>query len=119
MGENHMRLSDTENTIINAMARAFFVTAWADRQEERGRSFSGQELMDVAPKTPRFAREFALMFAGQFPSLLVCLNNAAWADVMEAENLTDKEVPYRFKRPDLEAKAEELKTDEYTTDFGH
>ena len=36
--------------IMSAMARAAFVLEWANRMEEKGRSFSGQELMDVAPK---------------------------------------------------------------------
>ena len=38
-------------TAIRAgIARAAFVDRWANDQEEKGRSFSGQDLMDVAPK---------------------------------------------------------------------
>jgi len=41
--------------IVEAMARAMFVTAWADREEEKGRSHGGHDLMDVAPKTSKDA----------------------------------------------------------------
>lgn len=37
--------------VIEAVARALFVSAWADQEERDGRSHSGQELMDVAPPT--------------------------------------------------------------------
>lgn len=40
--------------IAEEIARAFFVTAWADAQEERGTSFSGVNLYDVAPETPEY-----------------------------------------------------------------
>ena len=114
-----MKLSSTEKTIVNGMARAFFVTAWADKQERKGKTYPGEELMDVAPSTPRYARDFALMYAGGLGSLLVHLNNAAWADVLESEKLTAADVPYRFKRPDLEAQVEALKREEYARTFGH
>lgn len=60
---------DYERQIIDAMARAMFVTTWADRMEERGlgHKLSGQDLMDVAPKTSRdalaAAKKLAAMFA--------------------------------------------------------
>jgi hypothetical protein len=121
-----MKLSDTENTIINAMARAFYVSAWAERQEEKGRSFAGQELMDVAPKTPKFVRDFALMFAGRLHeandcagSLLVLLNEAAKADVLETKGLDKSEVPLWFQHPYLESEVSELTDDKYASDFGH
>jgi hypothetical protein len=52
-------VGDNSDEIIDAMARAFFVSAWADAQEEAGESFSGMELMDVAPETPNEAYDFA------------------------------------------------------------
>lgn len=58
-----------ERQIIDAMARAMFVTTWADRMEERGlgHKLAGQELMDIAPKTSRdalaAAKKLATMFA--------------------------------------------------------
>lgn len=44
-------------TVVTAIARAFFVSAWADRQEERGKTkgWAGQDLMNLAPKTPKVA----------------------------------------------------------------
>jgi len=49
--------------IIDAMARALFVSAWGSREEERGRSHGGEDLMDIAPATSlaakREARELA------------------------------------------------------------
>jgi len=114
-----MRLSATEKTVVSAMVRAKFVSDWADRQEERGKTYPGQELMDVAPRTPRYAFERALMFAGQLPNLHVVLNEAAWADTLKDYNLLPSTVPYRWERPDLEEAAEALKTDRYISDLGH
>lgn len=112
-----MKLSATENTMIDAMARAFYVSAYAEQQEElrdAGEEHNcagpGEDWMDIAPDTPHDAREFALMFAGSLrKSLLVILNDAAWADVLEAHKLTASDVPYRWKRPDLEAEVDALK----------
>jgi hypothetical protein len=42
--------------IFESAARALFVNAWADREEEEGRTYPGQELMEVAPETPDDAR---------------------------------------------------------------
>ena len=44
--------------IIDAAARAAFVSAWADYQEERGRHLRG-ELMDQALATPTAAKKWA------------------------------------------------------------
>lgn len=41
--------------ITTSMARTLFVTAWADRQEERRISYPGQNLFDVAPQTSKAA----------------------------------------------------------------
>lgn len=43
---------DTTNAILAAAARAFFVSTWADAEEEAGRTYPGCDLMDVAPETP-------------------------------------------------------------------
>lgn len=40
---------ERNETILEAMARAFFVSAWADLQEEEGSSFSQMDLMCCAP----------------------------------------------------------------------
>lgn len=84
-----MRLSDTENIIIDTMARAFFVSTWADKQDrlaEQGRKNQnpgpGGDWMDIAPRTPRYVRDFALMFAGRIGgSLLVHLNSGCGMDM--------------------------------------
>lgn len=118
-----LALSAIEKTIINGMARAFFVSAWVEKQERKGRSFAGQELMDVAPSTPRYARDFALMFAGGLGSLLVHLNNAAWADVRATQEQMGGTLPepfYKHKYPGLEECAEALKTyGNYAANFGY
>lgn len=117
-----MKLSRTENIIIDAMARAFFVSAWADKQGHRGRNLAGQELMDIAPKTPKFARDFALMFAGQCGSLLVALNNAARADIMELSSISQWTAygdMTETERASLDDMVEALKMDGYSRDFGH
>jgi len=57
-----------ERQIVDAMARAMFVTTWADRMEERGRGreLAGQKLMDIAPKTSRDALAAAKNLAARF-----------------------------------------------------
>jgi len=47
---------------VESAARAFFVSAWADAAEEQGESFSGMQLMDVAPPTPDEVIEHAARF---------------------------------------------------------
>jgi hypothetical protein len=49
--------------IIEEMARALFVSSWADREEEAGRSHGGEELMDIAPPTPKRAVQAAKKLA--------------------------------------------------------
>lgn len=43
----------TLQAFVDAVARAYFVDQWARSQEDKGRSFSGQDIMNVAPRTPR------------------------------------------------------------------
>lgn len=52
-----------DQEILDGMARAMFVTTWAHEQEEKGRSFSGKDLMDVAPATSRDAKWAAIHLA--------------------------------------------------------
>lgn len=44
------RTGSERDEILEGMARAAFVTHWADEREEEGESFSGQDIMDVAPR---------------------------------------------------------------------
>lgn len=60
-----MSLNAIESSIIRAMARAMFVTAWADFQERYGDGYApGTELMDAAPETPAYVLQEAHVWAG-------------------------------------------------------
>ena len=78
--------------VVDAMARALFVSAWADAEEESGRKFGGGvELMDIAPKTSPDAKRHAEKLAKQFEqkngmSLDELLAKAAEADSGETIN---------------------------------
>lgn len=50
-----------KNEIIRAAARAAYVSAWADYMENAGKAkgWAGQDLMDLAPKTPAAANKWA------------------------------------------------------------
>jgi hypothetical protein len=43
---------EREDAVHEAMARALFVSAWADCEERGGRTYPGMELYEVAPETP-------------------------------------------------------------------
>jgi hypothetical protein len=64
-------------TIIVAMARTLFVSAWSSREEEAKRTYPGHELMDVAPKTPPEVVLEAYRLAGHIEAAngmaLICL----------------------------------------------
>lgn len=61
--EEHIFLRD-------GIARALFVTAWADRQEELGVTYPGEDLMDVAPEhTPLIAVLAANYIVDQYEKL--------------------------------------------------
>lgn len=56
-----------DDEIFEGMARAFFVSAWSDKEDEEGRSgqYSGLDLMDVAPETSDEAYDEAEKVVGQ------------------------------------------------------
>lgn len=88
--------------IINGMARAMWVMAWADELEERGHedSWAGCDLMDLAPETPCKAIELAWTLAGKYEqangmSVICLLGSAQRADGNSTNDY------------------------EYETDFGH
>jgi RNA binding exosome subunit len=57
------KVSDVDrDEIIDAAARAFFVNDWADREGEAGRTYPGEDLMDVAPDTSKSAEAFGKKF---------------------------------------------------------
>jgi hypothetical protein len=49
--------------IVESMARTLYVMDWIEREEEKGRTYPGQELFDVAPPTPRVAYRAARRLA--------------------------------------------------------
>lgn len=53
-------ISELKTHITEEIAKAFFATAWADAMEERGITFSGDEIYNVMPpEIPSVAREAA------------------------------------------------------------
>lgn len=62
------RVNSIRNQIIDAAARAAYVSAWADYQEEQGESLRG-ELMDQAPSTPAAARKWAVKLISEMEKL--------------------------------------------------
>lgn len=94
--------------ILEGMARALYVQAWADRQKERGKTYPGQNLMDVAPKTPIGAYLEAAILIGKLEtvnrmSLYCLLAKAARAD----------------GRPNPEPDCAYYWNPNYCKDFGH
>jgi hypothetical protein len=85
----------TQHPIINGMARALFVIEWSNREEEEGRTYSGQALEDVAPETPREAFDAAHNLCGRFENandtnIHALLWKAAAADGLPHEYPGDK-----------------------------
>lgn len=76
--------------IADSIARTLFVTAWADRQEERGKRFPpGTELMDVAPKTPQYAKYEAWRLIGKIELLNEMNIHSLFAQAVRAEGFED------------------------------
>lgn len=77
--------------VINGMARALFVCAWADKEERAGRSHSGEELTDIAPLTPEIAKLEAARLYGKIEAA----NRCDFACIMRAAFMADgkKEAP--------------------------
>ncbi len=55
--------------ILAGIPRGVWTDLWATEQEEKGRSFSGQELTSIAPKTPSWAKRWAKKVADDIVSL--------------------------------------------------
>jgi hypothetical protein len=96
-------MKNPRETIANAMARAMYVSAWADHQEAMGRRLRG-ELMDQAPATPRRAKDDAFMLIGRFE----CLNGMDIFALLYAAYKADGFDPYQYP-PD----------EKYEKEFGH
>jgi hypothetical protein len=51
--------SEYDRDILRGMARGPWVLHWAEREEEKGESFSGMDLYEIAPEAPRWAKRWA------------------------------------------------------------
>jgi hypothetical protein len=51
--------------ILYGMAKGPWADAWAQKQEEKGRSFSGQNIYDICPEPPRAAQRWARKLADE------------------------------------------------------
>lgn len=58
-----------DSLILQGMARGPFASWWATNMEDQGRSFSGQDIMEVAPNTPRWAHAWAKKLGKSIASL--------------------------------------------------
>lgn len=57
--EGSLKKQANKSSIVQGFADALFKSSWADFQEEKGASFSGKEILDVAPDTPQEVVSFA------------------------------------------------------------
>lgn len=48
-----------DQDILDGVSRGVWADLWANEQEEKGVSFSGMDVCDCAPKTPRWAQRWA------------------------------------------------------------
>jgi hypothetical protein len=74
-----MRSDRPTFNIIDAMARTLYVTDWADREDEKGHHYPGQDLFDVAPRTSQAAYRAARKLARTIEEL----NQASIVDLCD------------------------------------
>jgi len=65
-----------DTTILEAIPSGVWADYWAMQEEEKGKSFSGMNLIDVAPKPPAWARKWAKKAADE----IVRLNGSKYLD---------------------------------------
>lgn len=53
------RKTEHDRDILHGMSRGPWAVHWANREEERGKSFSGMDIYEAAPKAPRWAQKWA------------------------------------------------------------
>ena len=61
-----------DREILYGLAKGPWADFWANRQEEKGRSFSQQNIYDICPEPPRAAKAWAQETADQ----IVAMNNS-------------------------------------------
>lgn len=99
--------------ITESMARTLWTLAWADAEDEAGRSYPGQELMQIAPETPPEAWDAALILVGEFreandvDSMQILMMRAARADAKAAG------------ASDIDERADELADARFEEEFGY
>ena len=58
-----------DKEILHGMAKGPWADHWAQAQEEKGRSFSGQNIYDLCPEPPRTAQRWARKLADEIVEL--------------------------------------------------
>lgn len=86
-------------TLLKFIARTLFVCAWADEEENDGRSYPGQELFDVAPETPVTALVLAGVLLGRIEEqnhapYYILIKRAADADAVTPEEIDEEQFGY-------------------------
>ena len=59
------RKNPHDREILYGIAKGPWADAWANKQEGKGRSFSGQNIYDLCPEPPRTAQRWAWKLAGE------------------------------------------------------
>jgi hypothetical protein len=77
--------TDLAQQLAASMARALHVTAWAEREEESGRTYPGQELMDIAPDTTDEATAQAWRLMGRIEQANRLNIYAAYCKALKAD----------------------------------
>lgn len=58
-----------DSEVLQGMSRGVWASHWSNEQEEKGRSFSGRNIYEIAPKTPAWAVKWAKKLAGTIHDL--------------------------------------------------
>ncbi len=82
-------IDDATQHIADQIGRTFFVSAWASGREERGQSFSGQEIFDVAPKTPEYMERMGLEYVRTMERANQMPMRKMYEQALEKANLSD------------------------------
>lgn len=79
---NKMQIAELQlmDPILFGIAKGPWAIEWANRQEENGRSFSGQDIYEAAPNPP----SDAIVWAEDIAAQLRRLNNVAGLEVLYA-----------------------------------
>ena len=58
-----------DKEILAGISRGVWADLWANEQEEKGKSFSGQDITEAAPNTPAWAKKWAKGVADEIVEL--------------------------------------------------